>query len=113
NKLFSKVHYRDKVDKVADQAIEYLQQEDFEGVLKAIDDFDKKHSFFEGSLTEKGRVKIASRLYSSGLSIAQAAELLNVSVSNLLDYVGVTKVQEESRTMTATERLKIARSLFK
>lgn len=113
NKLLSKVHYRDKVDKLVDQSIEKLGQGDLDGVLNAVEEFDRKYSFFEGSLIEKARVKIASRLYSSGLSISQAAELLNVGVSDLLDYVGVTKVHNEVKTMTAVERLKIARNLFK
>ncbi|MBM3309426.1 MAG: hypothetical protein FJY77_04150 [Candidatus Altiarchaeales archaeon] len=113
NKLLSKVHYRDKVDKLVDKAIERLNYGDFEGVLKAIDEFDQKYSFFEGSLIEKARVKIASRLYSSGLSMSQSADLLKVRVSNLLEYVGVTKVHNEITTISAMERLKIARAIFR
>jgi len=113
NKLLSKVHYRDKVEKLLDKSIERLNYGDFDGVLALIEEFDRKYSFFEGSLIEKARVKIASRMYSSGLSMSQSADLLKISVSNLLEYVGVTRVHNEMTTMGAMDRLKIARTIFK
>jgi len=113
NKILSKVHYRDRIETLMEQSSSQLAGQDLEAVINTINDFDRKHSFFEGDLVEKAKVKVASRLYSSGLSISQSAELLNISVSDLLEYVGVTKVHNESKTMTATERLKLARQLFK
>jgi hypothetical protein len=113
SKLLSKVHYREKIEKLIEHSIQPLNQGKLDDVLAIINEFDKKNTFFEGSLVDKARVKIASKLYSAGLSISQASELLNANLSDVLDYVGVTKVHNEITTMTATERLKIARRLFK
>ncbi|MDD5111602.1 MAG: hypothetical protein PHG85_03590 [Candidatus Altiarchaeota archaeon] len=113
NKLLSKVHYRDKVDELTNASIEAATRGDFPKVLALIEEFDRKYSFFEGSLVQKAKVKVASRLYSSGLSIARSAELLGASVSDVLDYVGVTRVHSDVQSMTVAERLKIARSVFK
>jgi hypothetical protein len=113
NKLFSKVHYREKIERLAEDCQQKLANGNLDGILKEIEEFDRKHSFFEGNLVEKARVKIASRLYSTGLSISQSAELLNVRLSELLDYVGVTRVHNEVQTKSVMERLKTAREIFK
>ena len=113
NKLLSKIHYRDKLEKLIKNSLPKLNNGDFEGVISEIDQFDQQNSFFEGSLIEKAKVKIASRLYSSGLSLSQSAELVEVRVSELLDYVGVTKIHDETKTISAMERLKIAREVFR
>lgn len=114
NKILSKVHFQKKVDYLLENTVRKLDAIDFEGILTDIDAFDREHGFFEGTLVGKARIKIGARLYAKGISLAQSASLVKVRVSDILEYVGDTRVHDGgAESKSVKDRLNIARRAFK
>lgn len=63
----------------------------------------------------KSEVKKASRIYEHGISLERTAKLLGVTMYELAEYSGQTGISDvkESRTKSATERIKMAMELFR
>jgi len=112
NKILSKVHFKAN-DELVEKALKKLRENDFSSILSYIDEFDKKFGFFEGTLVGKAKIKIGSRLYSRGISLSRSANLVNAKISDILDYVGNTKIHEKAVGSSLKERLETARRLFK
>jgi hypothetical protein len=112
HKIFIKLHLREKTRDIISKCIGYLEKRQLEKALEAISRFDLEHGLFEGTLVEKSRIKIASRLHSRGISITQSASLTGAPVSELLDYVGETKGYAQKEEKSVEERLNIARDIF-
>ena len=113
HKILSKIHFRDKHDPLMENVIMNLESKDFPTVMKLIDEFGTEHGRFEGGLIEKARVKIGSRLYARGMSLSQSASLVDTRKSDILDYIGVTKVHEHEPVRSVEDRMKVVRKLFK
>lgn len=76
-----------------------------------IEDFRLKR--FVSNVIEQAQVKKGCVLCENGLSIEQAASVLNVSRWELMQYLGKTHVNEQSKEHIPTEkRLALARRLF-
>lgn len=82
-------------------------------LFSQIQNLDKKLKLYIQVVLDKARIKKASKLHAHGISIARTAELLNITQWELQDYVGKTTFPEVRTAISATERLKFARSLFK
>ncbi len=113
NKIFSKVHLRKESDRLVSEALDLAERGDFDGILKAIKNFDDKYGYFHGTLIGKSRTKIGSRLYSAGLSLSKSAELSGASLSDILEYSGETKASEIASARTVADRLENARRVLK
>lgn len=108
NKIFLKVHYHSKYGDLLSRTIQNLDNKRFEIILAEIKEFDRKHGFFQGNIVKKGRIKVGSRLYNGGISLARAAELVSVRVTDILKYSGGTQVHE-TNISSIHERLENAR----
>lgn len=82
--------------------------------IKLLGKLDVKLKQYIQDVFHSARINKASRLYEHGLSIGRTAELLGVSRFELMSYVGSTYIAdvEHNITLSAKQRLKIARSLF-
>lgn len=112
NKVLSKAHFAKKSDKLLYYVREKLEKNDLKGTLDSIEEFDKLHGLFQGTLVGKARIKIGARLYSNGLSMTQAASLAGARISDILRYSGGTK-SDVAETRSVMDRLDVARKLFK
>lgn len=112
NKIMSKDHFREKTSGLFSETKKKLDRMDFDGVLKNIEDFDRRHGFFHGTLVDKARTKIGSRMYSQGISLSQSSELTGADVSNIQEYAAGTKTHEEVGGRSLKERVELARKLF-
>lgn len=112
NKIFSKVHFKGNLAELKQSVAAELSRGNFEAVLNEIKVFDKKFGAFEGTLVNKARVKVGARLYSKGLSLSQSASMTEVSISDILAYVGATKTHEKIKPMNVSERYAFARKIL-
>jgi hypothetical protein len=113
HKTFIKVHMREKTQGLVESTLKNLNAGKIDQVLTDLDELDRKEGLFEGGLLGKSRIKIASRLYSHGISAAQSASMTGCVVSDLLDYIGETKGYQHKEAKTVVQRLNIARGIFK
>ncbi len=63
----------------------------------------------------KAKINKASRIYEHGISMEKTAKILGISVWELAEYVGQTRVAnvDLSITMPIKERIKLAEEMFK
>ncbi len=113
NKIFGKIHFREKTEEIVDLALKHLSQGEISRVIEEIHAFDFEHGLFHGGLVGKAKIKIGTRLYSRGLSISHSSEITGAPVSELLEYAGDTKHHEEVEKIPLSDRLNITRDLFK
>jgi hypothetical protein len=62
--------------------------------------FDKDLGNYVTDVMEKARIKLASTAYAMGLSMSQAADLCGCDRTELLRYVGATKIHDRSFTQS-------------
>jgi len=113
NKIFSKVHFKENLADFKVKVLAELSRGDFKAVLDDVEAFDRQFGAFEGNLVVKARIKVGSRLYSSGLSLSQSASLTGVGVSDILGYVGETKTHEKIKPFSVAERYRLAKELVR
>ena len=111
-KIFLKTHYQKKFEPLASNAQTKIDSGDLEGLVEEIKEFDIQHGFFQGNVVKKARIKIGARLYTRGLSLSKAAQMVSVNISDLLEYSGGTQVHEKPAKGSVKERLETARTLF-
>ncbi|HII15783.1 MAG TPA: hypothetical protein HA362_05730 [Nanoarchaeota archaeon] len=83
-------------------------------ILAAIGRVDEKFGDYVTEVIQKAKIKKGSLVYEHGLSVGRAAELMGVSPWELMDYLGKTKILDESPIMSkpVSERLDTARRIF-
>ena len=84
-----------------DKAIELLQNHDFRNAeqelhnaVEKISRADSEISNYAKGVFEKAKTKMASSAYAMGLSLSQAASLTGADKKELLNYIGITKMQD-------------------
>ena len=112
NKVFSKIHFKENLVELKVRVLAELEAGDYIGALDELESFDNTFGAFEGNLVKKGRIKIGSRLYSNGLSLSQSASLVDISVSDILSYVGATKTHEKIQPRSVSERFAVAKEVI-
>lgn len=110
-KIFLKKHYQLKFDPLLQHAIRKLSDGNLEAVIEDIRIFDTQHGHFQGNVVKRARIKIGARLYTRGLSLSKAAEMVSVNISDILEYSGGTQIHDKA-TSTAKSRLETARKIF-
>jgi len=106
--------------------LEVAKQKLIKGDIEGFDSFLKKYltvlnrthkklQLYIQDVLDKAKINKASRLYEHGLSMGRTAELLGITKFELMDYVGRTYIADAktSVTLSATERLRFTRGLFK
>lgn len=82
-------------------------------LIRSIQVEDYRLKKFVSSVIEQAQVKKGSALYEHGLSISRVAAILGISKWELLNYVGKTRIAEQSSERIPTEqRLALARRIF-
>jgi predicted transposase YdaD len=112
HKTSVKIHMRENVHKLVESILYELSEGKFDDIIEEIDNFDSEHGLFEGKISEKAAIKIASRLHSRGISVSQSASLTGARISDILEYVGETKGYQHTEGKSITDRLNIARDIF-
>lgn len=112
HKILLKRHYQSKFGELLSGALSLLEKGDLEAIIENVKEFDREYGFFQGNVIKKARIKMGARLYTRGLSLAKAADLVSVNVSDILKYSGGTQVHEKAGGRPLQERLDIARKLF-
>lgn len=112
NKIYGKIHLRAKTKELDKNVMQKLKEKDYDTVLEEIFRFDREHGLFHDGLENKAKIKIGSRLYSQGISLAQSASLVKVASNEIQDYVGDTKEHDTHRGKTLEERLRKAREIL-
>lgn len=112
HKILLKRHYQSKFGPLLSDTLNRLESGDLEGIIENIKVFDRRHGFFQGNVVKKARIKIGARLYTRGMSLGRAADLVGVNVSDILKYSGGTQVHEKTDGKPLKERLDTARRLL-
>ncbi|MBN2454008.1 hypothetical protein JXB11_00520 [Candidatus Woesearchaeota archaeon] len=74
---------------------------------------DTKMGLYMRTVIDEARVKKGFKLLDHGISLAQAAKVLGVSQWDLMDYVGMTNVYDETyKRVDVKQRIQLARRLF-
>jgi hypothetical protein len=108
------------VMKCMKSAIASLDKDDFqeyENKLKDLVDIisgvDKKMNLYMQHIIDEAGIKKGSRLYEHGISIAQVADIFNITQWELMKYLGQTNIPEEFADEVKIEaRIRKARELF-
>ncbi len=77
----------------------------------------KKSKDFNKNVKEvirQAQIKKGSKLYDHGISVSQAADLLNISVWELMNYIGKTEINDTfNYGLPVSKRLSYARKIFR
>ncbi len=98
-----------------------LAKEDYEkyhSLLKNMLNFlSKKSKEFKKNITEvirQAQIKKGSKLYDHGISISKAADLLGISVWELMNYIGKTEINNTfNYGVPVNKRISYAKKIFK
>jgi len=103
------------------RAYEFLQKrryEDYTSSIKAmfesIKEIEDEFGLYITEVLKQARIKKGSKIYEHGISAGRAAEMLGISLWELMDYIGHTKIPEQKPVATKPmkQRLKEVRKLF-
>ncbi|MBN2517277.1 MAG: hypothetical protein JXB14_00370 [Candidatus Altiarchaeota archaeon] len=122
SKILSKTHYEKVPEGFYEEIQKYLESAKTGGDenvllnLEKIEDMviklDESEGRYEDNLMEKARVKKAAKLYYSGLSLKRAAGLTGANPSDVLAFVGQSRIHEFRDEGPLSNRIKIAREVF-
>lgn len=113
--LFREEQWKDFEGHILDELSRKVAPEKVLGdIIKDIADYDRSTGNYLTDLIDKARVKQASRAYALGLSLGRAAELTGADKTNLLDYVGMTRIHERpfTKSRSVEQRFKNIKKLF-
>jgi hypothetical protein len=86
--------------------------EKIKALIKTIASFDEKFTEYVGFVMEKAKIKKGAEMYRHGISLSKVSEVLDVSMWELMDYVGKTKVHEGPTTRAAKQRFEKGMRFF-
>jgi len=86
----------------------------FEMIRKAINNVSGKLRKYIEDVFRNAQINKASRIYAHGVSMAQTAKLLGITMYELADYAGKTGISDVpiGKTMNARTRIKLAMDMF-
>jgi len=117
--------YKGKVDNVVvkhlNNSISYLEVGDVNGyeneiklIIKDISKKSEETKFYIEEVLERSQIKKASKMYEHGISMGQVAESLGISVWDLMDYIGKTRIPDANgHKYEIAQKLEFTRGLFK
>ncbi|AJF61195.1 TPA: hypothetical protein HA239_04925 [Candidatus Woesearchaeota archaeon] len=83
-------------------------------IIKDMSEKDSKTKFYVQEVLQRAEIKKGSKMFEQGISMGQAAEALNVSIWDLMDYVGKTRIIDEFGHKTNVKsKIEFTRRLFK
>ena len=86
----------------------------FTNLRKLISNISGKMKYYIQDVFDKAQINKASKIYEHGVSMEQTSNLLGVTMFDLAQYAGGTKISDvpESRTVSAKQRIKFAEEIF-
>lgn len=83
-------------------------------IMAEIGKLEVQFGEFVTEVIRKAKIKKGTAIYRHGLSVGRVAELMGVMPWELMDYIGQTKLMDETQllTITPSERMKEARIIF-
>lgn len=86
----------------------------FTKLRKLISGISGKMKYYIQDVFDKAQINKASKIYEHGVSMEQTSNLLGVTMFDLAQYAGGTKISDapESKTISAKQRIKIAEEMF-
>jgi len=112
--------YKNYLDGIS-RLIKTLKKDDLEGFRNEIDLIRKSIQNLSGNLKDyisevfrKAQINKASRIYEHGISMEKTAKILGISVWELAEYAGSTKIGDVNFALTIPikERIKTAKEIF-
>ncbi len=108
-----------KVSKNLKKCYDLLSNDDYNryrermnSIFGLISGFDEKFRVYVQDVLQKSMIKKGSMLYGKGISMAQAARVLNLSQWELMDYAGKVDMPSAKEGVTVDSRMKYVRGLF-
>jgi len=110
-----------RISKDIDDALTHLGKRQFKEFREDMHDIRKAAHQLSGHLKlyiqdvfRRASINKASRLYEHGISMAETAELLDITTWELAEYVGMTGISDVdlSVTLPIKERINFAKKLF-
>lgn len=104
-----------------DKSIKSLENNDVEGfknclakIREEMGSLGKDFREYVQEVFRKASINKASKIYEHGISMEQTAKLLGITIWELQEYAGQTRISEEmTKTIPVKERIKLAMDLFK
>jgi len=82
-------------------------------IIKLISSCDKNIKLYVDKVLEKAKIKKGSKIFEQGVSAERAANLMGISVWEMMDYIGKTEIiDKEPIRSDAKKRLQFAKKLF-
>ncbi len=115
------ISFLDNVELFLEKSIKALKEKNFEEVRNNLELIRKEITNLSGKLREyikevfrRAQVNKASRIYEHGISMERTAKLLGITMFELAEYSGGTRISEtkESKTISEKERIKLALDIF-
>ena len=89
-------------------------RDELHSLFKLISSFDKQLKLYLQEVLKKARISKGTKLYDHGISIAKAAEILDISQWDLMSYVGETQISDHFiGKVRVGKRLKDLKEFFK
>jgi hypothetical protein len=117
--------YKNKVDSFIlphlQNAVKFLEsgkinnyEEEIKKIIKDISKKNNKTKYYVQEVLERAQIKKASKMYEHGISLGQVADALGVSMWELMDYVGKTRIVDKFNYQTdIKQKLEFTRGLFR
>ncbi|MEM2131578.1 MAG: hypothetical protein QXR96_03570 [Candidatus Woesearchaeota archaeon] len=89
-------------------------EDEIKSIVKEISKKDKFMKNYINETLEKAQIKKASRMFEHGISLAQVADALGISLWELQDYVGKTSIIDSFKNQdnNVENRIKKTREIF-
>ena len=81
-------------------------------IFKVILDIDSEVSSYLEELLDKAKLKKGTKIYEHGISIARVAEIIGISLWELISYVSKTNIPDYGAGVSAEKRLELTRKIF-
>ncbi|MEM1577541.1 MAG: hypothetical protein QXQ30_02125 [Candidatus Pacearchaeota archaeon] len=114
-------NFYENIIKILDDCYNYLEKKDFINFNNSLQRFSEEINKLRGHLRDyieqvfrKAKINKASRIYEHGISFAQTAEIMGITLYELAEYVGTTGISNVFLTITKDidERIKILDEIF-
>jgi len=94
---------------------EKLFREDLSSIRQSINELSGKLKIYIKDVFQKAKINKASRIYEHGISMEKTAKLLGISLWELSNYAGQTKISDVKLNLTQSvqTRIKNAMEMFK
>ncbi|MFT4309365.1 MAG: hypothetical protein ACMXYL_02680 [Candidatus Woesearchaeota archaeon] len=105
-------HLKAMQDHLADNNIKKYNEES-KKLLRSVSRADDKLKLYIDHVIEQAEIKKGSKLYDHGISASTAANIMGISVWDLMNYIGKTEINERfPSSVNMKQRIITARNLF-